>query len=369
VRVWEVESGRKVASVAYEGEALCFAFSPDGSRLLTGGEDGAFVWDANTGAPLASLPGHAGTVLSVAFAPNGKLAATGGEHDRQVKVWDAATWQEIRSLVLNAGSAFSMAFHPDSTRLAVASGFLFTEGDDAEVQVWDANTGETVHVLGGHQQAVLRVAFSPDGTRLATAGAEDAAIKIWDVESGLETLVLRGHQDAVWAVAFSTDGRRLYSAGADQTLRIWDGTPPEADGGSLRTFSGHSARVTSVAFDGDGLRLVSGGMDGAVRIWDLPTGRRFHEMPDSDGPVHGLAFSPAGDLLAAVCWPGGEGASTKRQLRVGDSQTWRERSVPSLDFEGFLGAAFCPDGHCHVVADSSQIVTLDSTTFLPSPVR
>jgi WD40 repeat protein/serine/threonine protein kinase len=369
VRVWEVETGRQVASLSHEGDATCVAYSPDGSRLLTGGTDGAFVWDANTGARLATLPGHAGTVLSVAFAPNGKLAATGGEHDRQVKVWDAATWQEIHSLRLQAGSAFSMVFHPDSTRLAVASGFLFWEGDDAEVRVWDAGTGETVHVLGGHQGAVLRLAFSPDGTRLATAGNEDTTIKIWDVASGLEILALRGHLDAVWAVAFSTDGHRLFSAGADQTLRIWDGTPLETDGGSLRTFIGHSARVTSVAFDRESVRLLSGGMDGAVRIWDLPTGRLVHEMTGLDGPVQGITFSPAGDMLAAVCWPGAEGASTKRQLRVWDSQTWRERPVPPLNLEGCIGAAFLPEGRRLVVADTAQIVTLENTTFLPGPVR
>jgi WD40 repeat protein len=171
-------------------------------------------------------------------------------------------------------------------------------------------------------------------------------------------------------VAFSIDGHRLFSAGADHTLRIWDGTPPEADGGSLRTFTGHKARVTSVAFDRDGVRLVSGGMDGTVRVWDLPTGTLFHQMPGSDGNVQSVTFSPAGDWLGAVYWPGSQADSTSRLLRVWDSHTWRERPVPprTLNGEGCSSAAFCPDGRRLVAARSNQIVPIDSTTFLPSSV-
>jgi WD40 repeat protein len=371
VRVWELETEREVFSLLHEGDALCVAFSPDNSQLLTGGDKGAFLWDATTGAPLASLTGHAGGVDSVAFSPDGRLAATAGQRDRLVKVWDATTWQELRTLGPHVGPVFSVAFHPDSKRLAAASGFLAYDGDEAEVRLWDVDSGlETVKPLVGHQGAVLALAFSPDRKRLVTSGAEDATIRVWDVASGLETLILRGHQDSVWGVAFSTDGHRLFSAGADQTLRIWDGTPPEADGGSLRTFAGHTARVTSVAFDRDGIRLVSGGMDGTVRVWDLSTGRLLHQVTGPDRSVQGVTFSPAGDWLAAVYWPGIQGDSTSRQLRVWDSHTWRERPVPprTLNGDGCSSAAFCPDGRRLVAACDSQIVPLDSTTFLPSPV-
>jgi WD40 repeat protein/serine/threonine protein kinase len=370
VRVWELETGRPVFPLPHEGEALCVAFSPDNSQLLTGGTKGAFVWDATTGARLASLTGHAGPVHAVAFSPDGRLAATAGERDRRVKVWDATTWQELRTLGPHVGTVFSVAFHPDSKRLAAASGFFPDDGDEAEVLLWDVDTGQqTVKPLRGHQGGVLDLAFSPNGRRLVTAGTEDATIRVWDVASGLETLILRGHQDAVFGVAFSIDGHRLFSAGADHTLRIWDGTPPGADGGSLRTFTGHTARVTSVAFDRDGVRLVSGSMDGAVRVWDLPTGTLFHKIPGSDGTVQSVTFSPAGDWLGVLYWPGIQGDSTSRPLRVWDSHTWRERPVPprTLNYQG-RSSAFCPDGRRLVVACSNLIVPIDGTTFLPSSV-
>ena len=46
---------------ADDGELWSVAWSPDGKRLATGGADGAVkLWDAATGRPIASFPGHTG---------------------------------------------------------------------------------------------------------------------------------------------------------------------------------------------------------------------------------------------------------------------------------------------------------------------
>ena len=68
------------------------AFSPDGTRIVTGDCDGTTkVWDARTGKPLVELKGHAGTVNSVAFSPDGTRVVAGGGaiNEAEVKVWDA----------------------------------------------------------------------------------------------------------------------------------------------------------------------------------------------------------------------------------------------------------------------------------------
>lgn len=64
------------------------AFSPDGSRIVTGSWDTtARVWDAATGKELAALRGHDGIVLSAGFSPDGSRVVSGSA-DKTARVWD-----------------------------------------------------------------------------------------------------------------------------------------------------------------------------------------------------------------------------------------------------------------------------------------
>ncbi|TAH49077.1 MAG: hypothetical protein EYC68_18255 [Chloroflexota bacterium] len=54
------------------------AFSPDGKRLATGGENGQVkLWDVTSGKELFSIPAHEKAIWSVAFSPAGTRLATG----------------------------------------------------------------------------------------------------------------------------------------------------------------------------------------------------------------------------------------------------------------------------------------------------
>jgi len=54
VIVWDLESGRRVATLSHEGAVTRVAFSPDGRLLLSRSVDGTLhVWEARTGAPVA----------------------------------------------------------------------------------------------------------------------------------------------------------------------------------------------------------------------------------------------------------------------------------------------------------------------------
>jgi WD40 repeat protein len=60
------------AGISHAGSIDKAAFSPDGSRLASAGDDGTIkVWDVATGRLIHTLEGHRGHVAAVAFSRNG----------------------------------------------------------------------------------------------------------------------------------------------------------------------------------------------------------------------------------------------------------------------------------------------------------
>src|SRR5262245_39866479 len=82
-----------VPKIAHTGWVESVAFSPDGTRVLSGSWDNTLkLWDVATGRLLRTFSGHSKEVKSVAFSPAGTRALS-GSWDRTLKLWDASTGQ------------------------------------------------------------------------------------------------------------------------------------------------------------------------------------------------------------------------------------------------------------------------------------
>jgi WD40 repeat protein/serine/threonine protein kinase len=366
VHIWDVATGAKLLTLEHDGNRV--VFSPDGSWIVLGGVGSVKICDSTSGLLLRTLPAHLGDIASLAFSPDGQcLAVANG--DRTVSLWDTVGWTVRRTLGPHTGTVIRrLAFRADGAQIAAACGQMGWAGGEGEVKIWDVATGQEVHSLGGHVDGALTVAFAPDGRRLASGGAQDAVVKLWDPQAGREALTLRGHSDTVFGLVFSPDSRRLYSAGADHTVRVWDATPlGERDRPELHTLRGHAGPVTSVAFSPDNRRVVSGSMDRTLKVWDALTGQEIRPLTGHTGPIRGLAFMPDGKRLASASQGPEEPQEATGEVKLWDTQTWREIPSPGLKVAGgtMFGVAFRSDGRRLAATVYNQVVVWDTETCTP----
>jgi len=350
-RVWDVESGKQVATITTEGDYLfAVAFSPDGRHIATGSDSRpnyVEIWDAATGASVMKIKGHENTVLSVEYSPSGKYLLS-GSYDETARLWYAATGREIRAFRGHDGWVCSASFSPDERRIVTAS-------QDGSARVWDIDSDELKPPFSGHKGPVYAAAFSPDGLRVASAGY-DKRVLVWkpdDVEPfNYEVLTndkvqnptpkyekLEGHTAGVHSVQFSHDGQYVLSGGNDNTVRIWNATTYKLE----KTLRGHGGRVLSCRFSPDDKKVLSGSYDQMAKIWNFA---RYEEvrvfggsiLQGHEDAILGAAFARQATDHRVVS------ASRDRTAR-----TWDVNSGEFIEFKeghAFLASAgvFFPDG-------------------------
>jgi WD40 repeat protein len=117
--------------------------------------------------PLLIYRGHSGAVRGVSWSPDGTRIASGGE-DGTVQVWNATTGERVLTYQQYADALHSVSWSPDGTRIS-------STGQDNSVQVWDTSTGKRLVTYQGHAGSVGPAAWSPDGKRIAS-GSNDGRV-------------------------------------------------------------------------------------------------------------------------------------------------------------------------------------------------
>ncbi|MEU4769640.1 TIR domain-containing protein [Actinosynnema sp. NPDC023794] len=323
VRVWDTSTLRQVGGTATddEGATQVVQVSPDGRTLLTAGPGpSARLWDLGTGALLAeprqddtTSPWSNGSV-SAAFSPDGTRLVL-GDPGHEVTVWDIASEKAVHTVGVPQIDPYqrnsvrpSVAFHPSGGSFAAL-------GSDGAVRSWDTATGtalgEPLPAHPGDKASLVGpvIVFSPDGALFATGGA-DGTIRFWDTATRRPIgASLTGHTrpdrtSLAQSFAFSADGRVFAAGSEDGTVRLWDVRSRNPLGEPL---NGHTRAVTSVAFSPDGRTLASGARDGTTRLWNVAELLQLgHPAIEHSGMLYALAFSPDGKTLVT----GGDNGET-----------------------------------------------------------
>jgi WD40 repeat protein len=296
IDLFDIATGNPTASCRGNiGTIWTLAFSPDGSRLASGGEDRTLrFWNVETGAPLFASGGHTSKIVSASYDTDGSRLVTTSS-DGTVRQWDAKLGEEAEPPYdRHSGEVFSAVFSPDGQ-------FVVSTGADRTVRVWQAKGRQDVAVLHGHKGRVAQVAFTPDDRRLASLSCKslwinsgDNTVRLWDVDPQATLPVLRGHTKAIYPVSYSRDGRWLASSSWDGTVRLWNAITGEPHS----TFQTPFYRF-GMAYGPDGTWLITGSeKEGHLHVRDVATGRVLRDIPFTDNYLRALSVNADGSRMA-----------------------------------------------------------------------
>jgi WD40 repeat protein len=363
-KVWDARTGALVATSPEATERLQdVALSPDGRTVVLQPLDGSLrIWDVQTERS-TPLRGPVGEVFGeLTFDPRGRYlistaTASGAE------IWDVEAARSSTLTLPGRGAGdfrgfFSTALSPRGDVIAIA-------GAHGKTRLRHTTTGRQIKVLPGGPRdrgPDTAHAFSPDGSRLVAAGTDGTA-RLWAVRSGRLMAKMRTGPKPVNDVAFSPGGRLIATAGGDGRTRLWHtgSSRPSA------TLTGGRGRVLSVAFSSDGAKVVTATRDKTARVWDAKSGRllttlsperRFKRKRWTYVPYPGAQFNPRGDRVMML---GLDGA-----MRLWDSDGRLLVEVRGRRRNLINHAAFSPDGRRIAAgADDRMVHVYDGRTGAP----
>jgi WD40 repeat protein len=313
---------RAMAQLGHEGSIEFLCWSPDGTRLATGGGDPTvFIWDTATGKLLARLVGHLKAVLTARWSPDGKILAT-GSLDTTVCLWNPETGVRTGIFQGHSRPVGHLEWSPDGGRI------LSISSREAAL-VWNPDTQDILHRRNLASEGISFGYWSPDGTR-ALLGPVENDVLVWPLAENRPESRFSGHTDAVVKARWSPDGKRILTISKDRTVRLWEA----AEGKELRRFSLRS-NVMFPDWSPDGDMIAAADEFGTVSLYFLEMETGATKKIDLNIPASTFKWSPVGNRLALT---------TERGAVVYDARTGREIELASENGWAGAGPVWSPDG-------------------------
>ena len=275
-----------VKRVPIHGGAI-LASAADGSRIVTGGDDGKLVATNREGEhEVLATDDKKRWVDQVALGPDGAVAFAAGKVAHVIAKGRTGKG-ELRDLEVPSTVA-GLCFFPKGFRLAIAHYNGAT--------LWFPNaTGAKPDVLdwkGSH----LGVTVSPDGKFLVTT-MQEQTLHGWRIVDA-KHMRMSGYSARVRSLSWTHDGGALATSGSEQLI-LWPFEGKDGPMGKQPTLLAQSpARCSVVACHPRQPVAAAGFADGSVLLVRLDDGALILAREADGEPVSALGWSAEGQVLA-----------------------------------------------------------------------
>ena len=92
IKLWQVENWEPLGTLSAHATAYTVSFSPDSKILASTGYESVNLWEVDSGEKIATLTEHTGWVNAVAFSPDGSALISGGD-DATLRIWDVTPYR------------------------------------------------------------------------------------------------------------------------------------------------------------------------------------------------------------------------------------------------------------------------------------
>jgi WD40 repeat protein len=145
------------------------AWSPDGQHIAASVDDHVLLWDFRVSIEPIMLPGDPSRIRTLAFSPDGTRLA-GGDDDGTVHLWTVGGTAAPVALRGHEGVVWSAAFSTDGR-------FLATTGIDTTIRLWKTGDTSDPLTLNGFRAPVHTVA--PLGADRYVTAHDDGTVRVW----------------------------------------------------------------------------------------------------------------------------------------------------------------------------------------------
>jgi WD40 repeat protein len=258
ITMWDIDSQSQLGMIAVGCRAV--AFSNDGRQVLSTNTEHAILLSGsdNYGKRKNGTGFLCDNVATLVFSPDGTRALT-GQDNGTLTLWELPSGRKLRKF----GGWFSES-HPNVVTVGLSSDGRAISGGGKVVKIWNLNTKQS-YSFNMHNQDVVKVGFSPDRQCGFSIDSSGTAL-FWHLDSGTIIRKIKvSDADHIAAPAVSADACRVAGLFGD-SLCVHD-VESGSEIARFRTRFG-SHNVATLAISANGKRVLGGTTDGFLRTYE-----------------------------------------------------------------------------------------------------